>query len=1244
MHIKNVIISGFRSFRSQGEVSPFDSGHNALVGRNGSGKSNFFDAIQFCLLAPKFVNLRQEERQSLLHEGAGASVMSAFVEIVFDNSDGRLSVEGDEVVLRRTIGLKKDEFFLNRKRVNRSEVQSLLESAGFSKSNPYYIVQQGKVNALCMMKDDERLDLLKEVAGTTVYDEKRTESERQMESNKGDRSKINEVITYIEERLSELESEKEELTAYQKLDRSRRAIEYTLYDKELRRARSQLDDLEHARAEDADRTAELHEQARETHDMIRGIERQMKQATAASNKANLKLKKSEEELTEHVTKRTQLELETAELKSQTSLDANSQKAMKKELSDLEKKIKEANKKMTDMANPAYEKAKRALDTTFAKKNDIDRQAESLYAKQGRAAQFDNEQARDEFLEASVKELQATISDREGEIASLEDTLAALRRTIDNDKSELKLQDADISKKQTLLKNLSTQLSKKSEERNKYAEDRSERWRALEELNDNISEEKENLARAQSDLRKAMPRNTALGLAALKDIVAKENTEGYYGTVIDNFKLVDDKFRTAVEVSCGNSLFHVIVDTDETAAKLMTKLETNKLGRVTFMPLDKLRYDKNISYPESNDVVPIIKRCIKFDAKVAPAMAMIFGKKLLAKNLDAASEWSKNANMDAVTMDGDEVNRKGALQGGFIDEDKSKLASYDSMKKSEDKLDKLKKDHDDLQKKATAVDQRISNLMGEMQKMEAKKANLRHILEQTAKENQSKKERGVLRLKSADTQGEALPAMRLDVEGLNNQILRLQDEIGTPLSSELNPKERATLASIRVQQKDLEASVDEQSTVLEQAYEERTQLTALLEDNLLRRQSELNDSLNTSSFDSLNRTLGAEINERKEELESKNQDLEIATKCAEAAEQRIAEAKAITNKATTALTTCKASLEELKAKDAVNKSALEESTESAERLLNKRSMGVSKRELYMRKIQDLGSIPSTELGAHTENSIKELMKKLDTCNKKLKKYSHVNKKAYDQYVNFSDQRENLIERKKELDTGAVKVKELIESLDKQKDEAINRTFRGVSAHFKDVFQELCPDGSGELIMRTALDEDDEEVNNDNQNMEVSLFRGVSVKVRFSNAGENYLMSQLSGGQKALVAMALIFAIQRCDPAPFYLFDELDQALDSTHRAAVAALISKQAASEENPTQFITSTFRPELVQVASRCYGISHQNKVSNVHMLTKKDSLSFISNLMSEEEAVGDVQSVAPSVPAEKVEEAETSVRVRKGS
>jgi len=122
-----------------------------------------------------------------LHEGAGSTAVNAFCELVFDNSDGRLSVDSDEVVVRRTIGLKKDEFFLQRKRATKREIASLLEGAGFSKGNPYYIVQQGKVNALCTMSSLDRLELLKEVAGCTVYDEKRADSLKQMEENEHSR-------------------------------------------------------------------------------------------------------------------------------------------------------------------------------------------------------------------------------------------------------------------------------------------------------------------------------------------------------------------------------------------------------------------------------------------------------------------------------------------------------------------------------------------------------------------------------------------------------------------------------------------------------------------------------------------------------------------------------------------------------------------------------------------------------------------------------------------------------------------------------------------------------------------------------------------------------------------------------------------------------------------------------------------------------------------------------------------------
>merc|ERR1711862_38483 len=144
-------------------------------------------------------------------------------------------------------------------------------------------------NALCTMTDGERLTLLKEVAGTTVYDEKKAESLAKMSENEADIKKISEMLAYIDERLNELETEKEELTAYQRLDRSRRAVEYTLYDKELKRAREMVDDIEHMRAEEAERLAQLHEDSRKTHDAIRSVEAKMKQRSHGLRRVRIQI-------------------------------------------------------------------------------------------------------------------------------------------------------------------------------------------------------------------------------------------------------------------------------------------------------------------------------------------------------------------------------------------------------------------------------------------------------------------------------------------------------------------------------------------------------------------------------------------------------------------------------------------------------------------------------------------------------------------------------------------------------------------------------------------------------------------------------------------------------------------------------------------------------------------------------------------------------------------------------------------
>lgn len=241
------------------------------------------------------------------------------------------------------------------------------------------------------------------------------------------------------------------------------------------------------------------------------------------------------------------------------------------------------------------------------------------------------------------------------------------------------------------------------------------------------------------------------------------------------------------------------------------------------------------------------------------------------------------------------------------------------------------------------------------------------------------------------------------------------------------------------------------------------------------------------------------------------------------------------------------------------------------------------------------------------------------NSELRAFSHVNKKAGEQHEVFHQQREELQKRKDELDRGDASIRTLIDTLDNKKDEAIQRTFNGVKKHFSDVFAELVPKGSATLKILTRADAGANANAGSSKRKsagaaaEVELFTGLSITASFSDAGETRNINALSGGQKSLVALALMFAIQRADPAPFYVFDEIDSALDAVHRASVSALIQKQSHNAENPAQFISSTFSPEMCECADKFFGVVLEHKTSSVIEQTQDDCIAFVHAINEEE-------------------------------
>jgi structural maintenance of chromosome 3 (chondroitin sulfate proteoglycan 6) len=258
-------------------------------------------------------------------------------------------------------------------------------------------------------------------------------------------------------------------------------------------------------------------------------------------------------------------------------------------------------------------------------------------------------------------------------------------------------------------------------------------------------------------------------------------------------------------------------------------------------------------------------------------------------------------------------------------------------------------------------------------------------------------------------------------------------------------------------------------------------------------------------------------------------------------------------------------------------------------------------------------------------LQQASQRLRKVNEALKKYSHVNKKAFEQYENFTKQRRALTERRVELDSSRESIENLIDILDQRKDEAIDRTFKQVSKAFAEVFVQLVPAGRGRLLIQRKSDREagrggfDDESEEDEaaargQKSTVENYTGVGISVSFnSKHDEQQRIQQLSGGQKSLCALALIFAIQQCDPAPFYLFDEIDANLDAQYRTAVAEMLKKLSGSGgaegESGGQFICTTFRSEMVLVAEKCYGVTYTNKTSSIDVVDREHALHFVEDM-----------------------------------
>ena len=1173
--------------------------------------------------------------------------MAAYVEIIFDNSDGRLSVESDEVVLRRTVGIKKDEFFVNRKRVQKAEVHSLLESAGFSKSNPYYIVQQGKVANLCVMKDTDRLVLLKDIAGTTIYEDRRNESLRILQDTTNKQERIVEVLTFIEERLTELEKEKEELTEYDMLDKQRRALEYTLYDKELTRASEQLTSIEVTRESERDKQGDLHSRLQAVQDEIQQQEDVLVSLRASLDRVTASKVAKKVELDEAVARRTELEVRLQEAEASTLAQTSDKDRMKAELKELEAQISRAEAELTQVG-PAFDALNAQQAKAVVTLESVRARVEQLYGKQGRGRQFATKKDRDVFLQGQIVILEQQVSAKEAFISSTSASADKEDSRMQKERQMLASAQAENVARTTEFSALTANIADKTSQRNQLQDVRKASWRSLEVFQEQMSDAKQDLDRGRQQLNSVLPRSIAQGLQIVEEIAKAMQMEGYYGPLVDLFQLRSDAFRTAVEVAAGNALFHVVVDTDATAAYLMQELERRKAGRLTFLPLNRISAPQ-VRYPDSTDVRSMVDVALVYEPDYDVAIRHVFGKKLLARDLDVAAHFSKEFNLDAITREGDMVNRRGGFEGGFHDERVSKIGAVQKIREATDKITVLMQEEAALRSAAEATEAEVGEVMRELQRLDSQREHVKSQIEQFARELTG-------RQKALETSQITIRSQREGIAQVARELSAIQQQIGfyrqekTSELKELDATERNELLALSNEERSLQSSLEGIQRDLATANRQRETLRAELHTHLLKRKDEVTAALSAADVASVGSASQGASSSDITALRLEQQHVTSLVRAVEA-EQDAVDARE--TEMLSEVTKAERDLEALRVNEQKGLRIINEATKMHDKLLNRRSILMETVQTKQKAIRELGTLPRAELEGTKSLNEKQLLVEMTSVNERLKKFAGVNRKALDQYVSFNEQRDSLLDRQTQLTDESKSIHRLVESLDVQKEEAILRTFRGVATNFSRVFSELVKGGQGRLVMRTSDDIDDleggeelEEASDDelrddievaaeekassrkvtaktkSAGSSVATFQGVQVRVSFSGSGQQYEMRQLSGGQKALVALALIFAIQRCDPAPFYLFDEIDQALDANYRLEVARLIERQANDKTHPAQFITTTFRPEMVSVGHRHYGIALVNKTSNIYPLSKADAENFVMDLMQEEEATGVVTSV----------------------
>ena len=1169
MYLKSIEVQGFKSFANK-IVFEFHNGITGIVGPNGSGKSNVADAVRWVLGEQSAKQLRGAKMEDVIFAGTQnrKPVGFAYVAITLDNSDHALPVEYDEVtVSRRVYRSGESEYKINGHTCRLKDVTEMFYDTGIGKEG-YSIIGQGQIDKILSGKPDERRELFDEAAGIVKFKRRKATAIKKLESERSNLVRVNDILSELEKQVGPLKVQSEKAKEYlnYKSDLKKYDVNAFLLETDrIRKETAELDgkiqivdgDLETSKTE-YDNTKSEYEEAE---NKLNEINSQIDENSQLASSLELDKQRLQGEInvfTEQIktfNANSQLHSERIiDIEKDKKTKQDTVKDLKEQYEELSKELSEYNEKLSAINADA----KVLSDEIEGISGQIDNRQNSIYDNLTEQSTIKAENQKFitmlEQLEIKKSELTSHVIKGKSDESAQKQVIQSLKDDFENAAKQLDDINESIEDTNTSITQLKNTIAEKNGE--------------LDKLTQNYHREKSRL----ESLVNITERYDGYGNSIRKIMELKDSNPGILGVIADIIK-VEKQYETAIETALGGTIQNIVTDKEATAKELIGYLKQNKLGRSTFLPLNAIHARNTLEHePCINEkgVIGVASNLVRVSFEYEGLAKYLLGRILVVDNIDNALSIARKYKytLRIVTLEGEQLNPGGSMTGGAFRNSSNLLGR--------------RREIEELKLSVSSTSKQITEEKAAIADLRSQVAKCREALESYNKlqrETHLRKNTIDVNLKQADVKlSEIIASYSGDIKeqaAIDAQIVKI-NESKNQVSGNLNQLDNANEAArkeIENLGKMLETKKAEENSIslkienLKISHSSVEQKAAFINENIQRLTGEL------EGRDREREIIEEKIGETAGLVASKEKEIEAVKSAIENAVSRIEES----NKK---LEVLKGDKEKVNASHKVFFKKREELNEKI-MLLEKESMRLhnqydkldeSNDTLvdYMWSEYELTYSYALELKSDELTNINDIRKQINILKAAIKKLGDVNVNAIEEYKSVSERYEFLKTQHDDMIEAEESLMKVVAELDEGMRVQFTTKFEEIKVEFDKVFKELFGGGRGTIELVEGED---------------ILEAGILI-ISQPPGKKLQNMMQLSGGEKALTAIALLFAIQNLKPSPFCLLDEIEAALDDSNVGRYANYLHKLTKH----TQFIVITHRRGTMSAADRLYGITMQEK------------------------------------------------------